>query len=135
MDNHGYLLHKFSMVKFHRNLKVNFPPIAWLWLTLAIIGEVIGTTSLKASKEFTVLMPSVLIFIGYGISFYFIILAIRHIPVAVTYAFWSALGIVFITVFSAIRFNEKPDLPAILGIALIITGVVLITLFSKMKAS
>ena len=114
---------------------MNFPPIAWLFLTLAIIGEIIGTTSLKASKEFTVLMPTIFIAVGYGISFYFMILAMRHIPVAVTYAFWSALGIVFITVLSAIRFNERPDLPAVLGIGLIIAGVILITVFSKMKAS
>ena len=114
---------------------MNFPPIAWLWLTLAIIGEIIGTTSLKASKEFTVLMPTIFIVIGYGISFYFMILAMRHLPVAVTYAFWSALGIVFITLVSAYRFDERPDLPAVLGIGLIITGVVLITVFSKMKAS
>ncbi len=114
---------------------MNINPIAWLWLTLAIIGEIIGTTSLKASKELTVLMPSLFIVVGYGIAFYFMILAMRHMPVAVTYAFWSALGIVFITVVSAIRFGEKPDLPAMIGIGLIIAGVVMITMFSKMKAS
>ena len=114
---------------------MNINPIAWLWLTLAIIGEIIGTTSLKASKDLTVLIPSMFIVFGYGISFYFMILAMRHMPVAVTYAFWSALGIVFITILSAIRFGEKPDLPAMIGIALIIAGVVMITVFSKMKAS
>lgn len=114
---------------------MHFNPIAWLWLTLAIIGEVIATTSLKASKELTVLVPSIFIFVGYGAAFYFMILAMRHLPVAVTYAFWSALGIVFITIVSMFRFNEKPDLPAVLGIGLIIMGVVLISFFSKMKAS
>ena len=114
---------------------MNFPPIAWLWLTFAIIGEIIGTTSLKASKEFTVLTPTIFIMIGYGIAFYFMILTMRHLPVAITYAFWSALGIVFITIVSALRFDEKPDLPAMIGIALIVVGVVLITFFSKMKAS
>ena len=114
---------------------MSYPPIAWLWLTLAIIGEIIGTTSLKASKEFTVLLPTLLIFIGYSISFYFMILTMRHMPVALTYAFWSALGIVCITVCSIIRFNEKPDLPALIGIGFIIGGVLLITVFSKMKAS
>ena len=114
---------------------MNINPIAWLWLTLAIIGEIIGTTSLKASKELTVLMPSLFIVVGYGVAFYFMILAMRHMPVAVTYAFWSALGIVFITIVSAIRFGEKPDLPAMIGIALIVAGVVMITMFSKMKAS
>jgi small multidrug resistance pump len=114
---------------------MNFPPIAWFWLTLAIFGEVIGTTSLKASKEFTVILPSILIFVGYGFSCYFALLAMRHIPVGVTYAFWSALGIVFVTIVAAIRFSEKPDLPALAGIALIIAGVVLITAFSKINAS
>ena len=114
---------------------MHFNPIAWLWLTLAIIGEVIATTSLKASKELTVLMPTVFIVLGYGAAFYFMILAMRHLPVAVTYSFWSALGIVFITIVSMFRFNEKPDLPAILGISLIVIGVVLISFFSKMKAS
>ena len=114
---------------------MNINPIAWLWLTLAIIGEIVATTSLKASKELTVLMPSIFIVVGYGVAFYFMILAMRHMPVAVTYAFWSALGIVFITIVSAIRFGEKPDLPAIIGIALIVAGVVMITMFSKMKAS
>jgi small multidrug resistance pump len=114
---------------------MNINPIAWLWLTCAIIGEIIGTTSLKASKELTVVMPSLFIVIGYGISFYFMILTMRHLPVSLTYAFWSALGIVFITIISAFRFDEKPDLPAIMGIGLIIAGVVMITMFSKMKAS
>ena len=114
---------------------MNINPIAWLWLTLAIIGEIVATTSLKASKELTVLMPSLFIVVGYGVAFYFMILAMRHMPVAVTYAFWSALGIVFITIVSAIRFGEKPDLPAMIGIALIVAGVVMITMFSKMKAS
>jgi small multidrug resistance pump len=114
---------------------MNFPPIAWLWLTLAIVGEVVGTTSLKASKELTIVVPSIFIVVGYGSAFYFLILTMRYFPVAVTYAFWSALGIVFITIVSAFRFNERPDLPAITGIALIIIGVVLIAAFSNMKAS
>lgn len=113
---------------------MNVNPIAWVWLTLAIIGEIVATTSLKASKELTVLVPTILIVVGYGAAFYFMILAMRHLPVAVTYSFWSALGIVFITIVSIYRFGEKPDLPAILGIGLIIAGVVMITFFSKMKA-
>ena len=113
---------------------MNFNPIAWVWLTLAIIGEIIATTSLKASKEFTILIPSLLILVGYGASFYFMILAMRHMPVAVVYAFWSALGIIFITMVSAYRFGEKPDLPAVIGILLIVAGVIAITFFSKMKA-
>jgi len=110
-------------------------PIAWLWLMLAIIGEVVATTSLKASKELTVLWPSVMIVIGYLFSFYFMILTMRHLPVSLTYAFWSAAGIIFITIAAAVRFNEKPDLPAVIGISMIVGGVLVITIFSKMKAS
>ena len=110
-------------------------PIAWLWLTLAVISEVIATTSLKASKELTVFWPSVLIVIGYMLASYFAILTMRHFPVSVTYTFWSVAGIIFVTITAAWRFNEKPDFPAILGLALIICGVILITIFSKMKAS
>ena len=113
---------------------MNFNPIAWVWLTLAIIGEIIATTSLKASKELTVLTPTILIVVGYGAAFYFMILAMRHLPVAITYSFWSALGIVFITIISMMRFGEKPDAPAIIGIGLIVVGVLVITIFSKMKA-
>ncbi len=111
------------------------PLIAWVWLTIAIAGEILGTTSLKASKELSVLVPSILIFVGYGIAFYFMLLAMRHLPVAVTYALWSGLGIVSITIVSMYRFGERPDLPAILGISLIVLGVMLITLFSKTQAS
>lgn len=110
-------------------------PIAWLWLMLAIIGEVVATTSLKASKELTVFWPSVMIVIGYLFSFYFMILTMRHLPVSLTYAFWSAAGIIFITIAAAVRFNEKPDLPAVIGISMIVGGVLVITIFSKMKAS
>ena len=106
-------------------------PIAWLWLMLAIIGEVVATTSLKASKELTVLWPSVMIVIGYLFSFYFMILTMRHLPVSLTYAFWSAAGIIFITIAAAVRFNEKPDLPAVIGISMIVGGVLVITIFFK----
>ena len=82
-------------------------PIAWLWLMLAIIGEVVATTSLKASKELTVLWPSVMIVIGYMFSFYFMILTMRHLPVSVTYAFWSAAGIIFITIAAALRLTKN----------------------------
>lgn len=112
---------------------MHFSPIAWLWLMLAILGELVGTLSLKASKELTLLLPTSLILLGYGLSFYFLILTMRHLPVAVSYSLWSAFGIVFITFFSAYKFGEKPDLPAILGLGLIITGVILLTIVSKLS--
>lgn len=123
-------------VRFLKSLIPSFaiaPPIAWLWLSLAIVLEVIGTTALKASQNFTHLLPSLVMVVGYGLSLYMLTHAMRYMPVAVTYAFWSGLGIILIMIASIIIFKEIPDLPAIIGIALIIVGVVLISGFSQMN--
>ena len=106
--------------------------MSYLYLGIAITAELIATLSLKESKQFSVLIPSLLVVVGYGATFYFMSLSMRTIPVAVSYAIWSAVGICLITLASSIRFGETPDLPAILGILLIIAGVVCLTGFSKM---
>ena len=105
----------------------------YLYLAIAIIAEVIAASSLKASAEFTKLWPSVAVVLGYGTAFYFMTLALRHIPLGITYAIWSGLGIVLVTVVGAVVYNEKPDVPALIGMGLIIAGVVVINLFSKMS--
>lgn len=105
----------------------------YLYLAIAIIAEVIATSSLKASAEFTKLWPSVAVVLSYGTAFYFMTLALRHIPLGITYAIWSGLGIVWVTVVGAVVYNEKPDVPALIGMGLIIAGVVVINLFSKMS--
>ena len=105
--------------------------MAYLYLSIAIIAEVIGTTALKASAEFTKLWPSLLVVTGYGTAFYFMALVLRTIPVGITYAIWSGVGIVLITLVGALMFGQIPDLPAIIGMALIIAGVVVINLYSK----
>ncbi|MCP4120115.1 MAG: multidrug efflux SMR transporter [Desulfobacteraceae bacterium] len=105
--------------------------MAYLYLMLAIISEVIATSALKASAEFTKLVPSVIVLVGYGLSFYFMALVLRTIPLGVTYAIWSGLGIVFIGVIGVVFFNESLDLPAMAGMGLIIAGVVVVNLFSK----
>jgi small multidrug resistance pump len=107
--------------------------VPYLYLAIAIIAEVIATSSLKASAEFTKLWPSVAVVLGYGTAFYFMTLALRHIPLGITYAIWSGLGIVLVTVVGAVVYNEKPDVPALIGMGLIIAGVVVINLFSKMS--
>jgi small multidrug resistance pump len=107
--------------------------VSYLYLAIAIIAEVIATSSLKASAEFTKLWPSVAVVLGYGTAFYFMTLALRHIPLGITYAIWSGLGIVLVTVVGAVVYNEKPDVPALIGMGLIIAGVVVINLFSKMS--
>ncbi len=105
--------------------------MAYIYLSLAIIAEVIATSAIKASNEFTNIIPSLIVVVGYGVSFYLLSLVLRTIPVGVTYAMWSGLGIVLVTLVSMILYNETPDLPAIIGMATIILGVVIINLFSK----
>jgi small multidrug resistance pump len=105
--------------------------MAYLYLALAIITEVIGTSALKASKEFTAVGPTVIVAVGYGLSFYFMTLALRTIPIGITYAIWSGIGIVMIAVVGFYLYKEVPDIPAIIGMGLIIAGVAVIHLFSK----
>ncbi|BFL65632.1 QuateRNAry ammonium compound-resistance protein [Roseomonas mucosa] len=103
----------------------------YLFLLVAICGEVAGTLSLKASDGFTRLWPSVFTMLCYVLTFYMLSLAIRTIPVGVAYAIWSGLGIVMISVLSLVLFRQHLDLPAILGMALILAGVLVINLLSR----
>ena len=103
----------------------------YVYLTIAIVAEVAATSALKASGEFTRLVPSLIVVIGYGVAFYFLTLVLRSIPVGITYAIWAGLGIVLVAIVSAILYRQIPDLPAILGMGLIVAGVVVINLFSK----
>jgi small multidrug resistance pump len=102
-----------------------------LILGAAIVSEVIATSALNASDGFTRLWPSVVTAIGYLISFYLLSLALKTISVGVAYAIWSGLGIVLIACIGWAVFGQKLDLPALLGMALIIAGVAVINLFSK----
>lgn len=108
--------------------------MAYLYLAIAIVAEVIATSALKASSEFTKLVPSIVVIVGYCVAFYFLTLVLRSIPIGVTYAIWSGLGIVLITLVGVFAYKEIPDLPALIGMALIIAGVVVINLFSKTTA-
>lgn len=103
----------------------------WLFLSIAISAEVIATSALKASDGFSRLLPSLLVVGGYAIAFYFLSLTLRAIPVGVTYAVWSGVGIVLITLVAWLLFDQRLDAPAILGMLLIITGVVVMNVFSK----
>lgn len=105
--------------------------MAYLYLAVAILTETIGTSALKASEEFTKLVPSVIVLAGYGISFYFMTLVLRTIPIGITYAVWSGVGIVLISAVSTIFYQEILDLPAIIGMGLIVAGVIVIHLFSN----
>jgi small multidrug resistance pump len=105
---------------------------SYVYLLLAIVFEIIATTFLKKSEGFSKILPSVITVIGYSAAFYFLSLTLKQIPVGVTYAIWSGVGIIFITVIGIVAFKQIPDLPAVIGIILIIIGVMIINLFSKM---
>ena len=107
--------------------------MGYVYLALAIIAEVVATSALKSSQEFTRLMPSVVVVLGYGIAFYLLSLVLKTIPIGVAYAIWAGVGIALVAAVSAIMFNQTPDAPAVIGIALIISGVVVINVFSKMQ--
>ncbi|WP_220342782.1 DMT family transporter [Marinomonas pollencensis] len=100
-------------------------------LFLAIVCEVLATTALKASDSFSRLAPTCLAFIGYGVSFYLLTIVMRTLPTGVTYAIWSGLGVVLISLFGYWFANEKLDFAAWLGMSLIVAGVVIINVFSK----
>ena len=104
-----------------------------IYLLIAIVFEIIATTFLKKSEEFTKLLPSVITGAGYLAAFYFLSLSLRTVPLGIAYALWSAIGIVLITVIGALVYKETPDLPAIIGIVFIILGVAIINVFSKMN--
>lgn len=106
----------------------------YLYLALAIIAETIATTALKMSEQFTRPLPSVVVVIGYAAAFYLLSLSLRTIPIGVAYAVWSAVGIVLVTVAGMVMFKQVPDLPAVIGLLLIIAGVVTINVFSRMSA-
>ena len=108
--------------------------MTYFYLTIAIIAEVAATSALKASEEFTRLVPSLIVVIGYGVAFYFMTLVLRVIPVGITYAIWSGLGIVLVTVAGIFLYKQVPDLPALIGMGLIVAGVVVINVFSKTVA-
>lgn len=103
----------------------------WICLTIAIVSEVIATTYLKESNGFTRLRPSAIVIAGYVTAFYFLSLVLKTIPVGVVYAIWSGVGIALIALVAWMMFGQSLDIPAIIGLALIISGVLVLSLFSK----
>lgn len=105
--------------------------MGYLYLALAIVAEVIGTTALQASEGFTKPLPSAVVVIGYGLAFYLLSLVLRYMDMGVAYAIWAGLGIVLISLAGAIIYKQVPDVPAMIGLALIVGGVTVINVFSK----
>ena len=108
------------------------PPYALLGI--AIVAEVIATSAMRASDGFSRLLPSVVVVLGYGVAFYCLSLTLRNIPVGIVYAVWSGAGIVLITLVALVLYRQVPDVPAIIGLGLIISGVAVLNMFSKMQA-
>jgi len=106
-------------------------PKTYLILLLAVAAETIGTSALQASQQFSRLLPSVVVVLAYGVSFWLLSLTLKTLPVGVVYALWSGLGIVLIAIIGYLVFGQKLDWPAVLGIAMILAGILVINLFSK----
>jgi small multidrug resistance pump len=106
----------------------------YVFLAIAIVAEVIATSALKASQGFTQLLPSILVVVGYGVAFYFLSLTLRTIPVGIAYAIWSGAGIVLVALIGFALYGQKLDIWAVVGMALIIAGVMVINLLSKSAA-
>lgn len=105
--------------------------MGYWFLAIAISAEVIATLALKASDGFSHPIASVLCVTGYAVSFYFLALVLKSIPIGIAYAIWAGMGIVLITTISAIVYKQIPDLAAIIGMLFILTGVIVINVLSK----
>jgi small multidrug resistance pump len=104
---------------------------SWMFLSIAIIAEVIATSALKSSEGFTRWWPSALVVVGYCTAFFFLSLTIRHIQIGIAYAIWSGVGLALISIVGWLIFNQKLDMPAILGIFLTLAGVVVLNAYSN----
>lgn len=103
----------------------------WLYLAIAIVSEVVATSALKASEGFTRWAPSLLVVVGYASAFYFLSLTLRTIPIGVAYAVWSGVGVVLVSLVGWLLYRQSLDAAAFIGIGLIVAGVLVLNLFSK----
>lgn len=105
--------------------------MSYFYLGIAILAEVTGTLALRASDGFSRLIPSAVVVCGYGLAFFFLSLTLKTIPVGIAYAIWSGVGIVLISLLGWVLFRQALDVPAMIGMGLIIAGVAVLNLFSK----
>ena len=108
--------------------------MSYVYLFVAIVAEVVATSALKSAEGFTRLVPSAIVAVGYVTAFYCLSLTLRDIPVGISYAIWSGVGIVLVTGFAWVYYRQALDLPALIGLGLIVAGVLVINLFSKSVA-
>lgn len=105
--------------------------IGYFFLGVAILAEIVATSALKASDSFTRAIPAAVAIAGYAVSFYFLSLALRSMPLGIAYALWSGVGIVLLAAIGWVWYRQSLDLAAILGLGLIIAGILVIKLFSR----
>lgn len=110
------------------------PMTSWLWLAFAIVAEVVATSALKSSDGFSKLVPSAIVIVGYGISFYALSVALKAIPIGLAYSVWAGLGTVLVALIAWLVYGQKLDTWAVVGIGLIISGVCVMNLLSKVNA-
>lgn len=103
----------------------------WIYLTIAIVSEVVATSALKSAEGFTRLIPSVLVVAGYALAFYFLSLTLRTIPLGVAYAIWAGVGVALVALVGWLVYHQSLGIAELIGIALIVSGVVVLNLFSK----
>ena len=109
--------------------------MGYVYLAIAILAEVIATSALKASNEFTKLGPSVVVVVGYACAFYLLTLVLKTLPLGVTYAIWSGVGIVLVTLVGAFWYKQIPNIQTVIGMGLIVAGVVVVQLYTKHAVS
>lgn len=106
----------------------------WLYLAAAILFEVVATSALKATDGFTQWKPSLLVIVGYALAFFFLSLTLRSMPVGVVYAIWSGVGVVLVSIAGWFFYKQSLDIAAVIGISLILAGVLVLHLFSKVAS-
>ena len=102
----------------------------WIYLSIAIVAEVVGTSFLKSAEGFTRFLPSLIVVVSYVVAFFFLGLALKTLPVGIAYAIWAGVGVALIALVGYAFLGQSLDAPAILGMALIVAGVVVINVFS-----
>ncbi len=108
--------------------------MSYLYLSIAIIAEVIATSALKSSQGFTRPWASIVVVLGYGIAFYCLSIVLKTIPIGIAYAIWAGLGVVLITIVGYFFYQQKLDIAAVVGMSLIVAGVLGINIFSTSLA-
>ncbi|ANS87451.1 SMR family transporter [Vibrio scophthalmi] len=104
---------------------------AGIALSIAIVAEVIATSFIPKTEQFTKLSPSLIVLFGYGVAFFLLSVTVKTMPVGIVYAIWSGAGIVLVATVSYFLYGQKLDLPAVIGLAFIISGVLIVNLLSK----